>query len=116
MRNLALNRGKLGWCAERPHFGHLGERITDPDFADNFRHPPQELICDSLLQIYPRPGNAALPGRGEDTTDAPVDRTLDIRILKHDERRFSTQFKRHLGKILRRILDYMLRRNRATGK
>ena len=100
MRHLALDVFKLPRSAERSHLGIVRQRITDADFSRLGGHPFQELIGDALLEVQPRAGDAALPGRAKNRRDGAVDRAADIDVIEYDERRLAAKLQRHLGEIV----------------
>ncbi len=107
---------ELAGGAQRAHLGFVLQRVANPDIAGQPDHPLQKLVGDILVQIQPRSGDTALPGRAEDAGNRGIHRAFDIGIVKHDERRLAAQFQTTSAKLFLRVFQHMPRRAGPAGK
>ena len=115
-RHFAFGGFKLAIGAQRSHLGFIQHRVADLRFIGDLDHPLQKLVRNVLVQDQPRPGDTALTRGCKNSRNRSIHCAFDLRILKDDEGRFAAKLQRHFGKVLGRVHQNMLGRDRPTGE
>ena len=102
--------------AQGPDLGIVSERVADANPAGALDQFLEDLLANARLNKHPRTSHATLSGGTEIAGDYAVNGTLDVGIIKNQDRGLATQFERYHGKVFSRISHNVTRGFRSPGK
>ncbi len=101
---------------QRPHFRRGIERRADPDLRGPLRQALQQWLMERLVHEQPRPRHAGLSRRSEDAGHDRARCAVEVRVRKHDHRRFTPKFERGHGEVHGGVAHDLPRRFRPAGE
>ncbi|CAM2159628.1 hypothetical protein PT2222_60042 [Paraburkholderia tropica] len=87
---------------------------THANARDALDQPREKLVLHRRFDQQTRARHAALTARRENRRDLRIHRALNIAVGEHDKRRFTAEFERDLGEVVRGVRHNVLRGVRAA--